>query len=240
MGTDLTVIGERLQTTIGYVKNIIGEKVSPVPITDEKALNSALENVVTLKDIKKAVEDYFKPLKVEAKKPYEDLLNQEKEWLGSINDITAFVDTQIRVFNDKRRAELLERERKEAEERSATARAALEAQKAEAEAAGNTEMAAQLEQEKQNTVVGEVAERKMMNRSELSTMSESETIEDFIILNHPVFASALMESGNQAMIVLDKKVETAFKKYLLTNREIKAFPGIRFRRDYRINHRTKQ
>lgn len=237
---ELAVISTRLGETIGFVKALFGEdRLKPVPIVDEKALNAAQENIVTLKDLKKAVDEYFKPLKVEARKPYDQLLDQERQWNESIDDVTKFVNAQIKAFNDKVRAEIQAREQAEADERARIAREKLEQAKKEAESAGNAELAQQIAEEAQNTVAAEVSEKKMMNRGDLSTMSEAATIEDFEIVNHVEFATALMGGGLGNLIILDKKVETAFKKYLLTNKDVKAYPGVKFRRDYKILHKTR-
>lgn len=237
---DITVINTRLLDTIGFVKKIFGDKLTPVPIADEKVLNSVQENVTTLIDLRKCVEEYYKPLKAEARKPWDNYVAEEKKWLETIAEVREFADSMIKDFNNRKRIEIQAREQAEAEERAAKERARLEAEKKSAEAAGNVELVQQIEEVKQNTVAVVVEEKKLMNRGETSTMSEKEVIEDFIILNHEEFAAALLGSGKGNMIVLDKKTITAFEKYLLANKSVNAFPGVKFRRDYQPLHKTRR
>jgi len=239
MELELATISATLTKTISYVRGVCGEPTAPVPIADDKALVSTQENIATLKALEKSILEYFAPRKKEAKKPYDELLEQERVWKEAVNKVFVFADARVREYNDRKRREIQERERIEAEKRAEEERKRLDAEKAEAMKAGNTEQAEVIEEVKQATVAGYVPERKMMSRSEMNTMSESSVIEDFQITNHEEFAAALLSSGKGSLIVLDSKTSTQFKKYLLANQDVSAFPGTVFRRDWKTNYKTR-
>ena len=71
----LVVINQRFTETVGYVEKLLGNKLSPVQLTDEKALTAAQENISTVKDLENAVVDHFKPIKEQARRPYQDAID---------------------------------------------------------------------------------------------------------------------------------------------------------------------
>lgn len=241
MTNELDVINQDLQKNYGYITKLIGgDLMKPEPITDDKTLLSASEIAATLRDIiKKKIPDYFEPLKKKAKEPYEQVLAEEKKWTETVKKPFDFLDGLIRDYNNRKRLENQAREQKEADERAAVERARLENEKNQLIQAGNEEGAKQIEEVKQNTVAGTVEVKKQQSQGDFITQSEKGTIEDFIIENHLDFATAMISVNLGNMIILDKKVETAFKKHLINNPGIKEFPGVKFRRDFKNTYRNK-
>lgn len=233
MSTELVKIGDDFAKIKGYIVELVGNPDAPTPIKDEATLKTVTDNMIDLKGLKTAVTDYFKPKKAEAKKPYEAMLEAEKKWLEPIEKAIDFVNVRVKEWNEKMREELRKKEQAEAELRAKAERDRLEAEKASAQAVGNTEQAAALEVAAKSVEVDYVPERKLKTQTGFATQSEKEVIEDMQITNHAEFAAALVGAGLSSLIVLDKKTETAFKKYLLTNaRDCNKFPGVLFRRDF--------
>ena len=92
-------LSERLSEVKKYVLAIIGpDALAPKKIEDEKTLNAAQENKMSLGDIKKKIKEYYKPLKEEAIKPWDELNETEKEYTKEIVDIEKIVDNAIMDF----------------------------------------------------------------------------------------------------------------------------------------------
>lgn len=206
----LVVINTELQKLKGFIALIIGDGSKPIQEPKEKA--AAQENILGLKDLKKRVQDFFKPIKEEAKKPYEEVLKKEKAWIEAIENPLELLDKAISQYNQK------ERERINAERQAAADEAA----------------------RKQGEEFAQVVpDTLIVSRTENSTTSESETIEEFKILDHAGLARALMDTGKEHLIYLDKKSETAIKKWLIENPGISAFPGLYFTRGIKNNYRKR-
>lgn len=240
MNESLVEVRSQIENVIKYIRIVVGDLEAPKEIEDDRGLNVVQENIQSLINCDNVVCKHYAPLKKEARKPWDDLVQEEKGWVQTIEKIRNFLDGKVRAYNNRRRIEIQKQEQAEAEERARIEREKLEREKVELEAAGNVQAAQEVEEIKQAVVAGPVAEKKIMNRGDFNTMSESESIEDFIIVNHMEFAAALIESGCGSMVVLDKKTETAFKKYLVnTARDVKTFPGITFRRDWKTIYKKK-
>lgn len=236
----LTVIDEQLKKTRAYIVALVGTKLDPKPIADDKALVSVQENIAILKALRKDVKEYFYPIKIEAKKPYEQVLEKENAWHEAIEEVFVLADNKIREYNAKLRAEIQAREQKEADERAQAVRDKLAREKEEALKAGNTEAAAALQTQSENTVAGTVAERKIQSKSDINTMSEQAEIADFQVVNELDFIMACIDSGLGYLLVTDKKTHTAFKKVLTTTKkDTDKWPGCTFRRDYKPIFRNK-
>lgn len=238
-GGALAIIDQRLTETIGFVKKILGDKLAPVALADQAALTSAQENISTIMDLEKAVVEYYRPIKEAARKPYLDVLEQEKSWLTAIGDVKAFVTDGVREYNNKIREEIRAREQAEADARAADERRKLAEQAVQAKIAGNDQAVEEIKAAAAEIIAAPVVEKKIMNRASVGTMSEKRVIADFRVVNQLNFINALIATGNGAIIVLDTKTETAFKKYLLSNEDVKEFPGVDFRRDYEVISRRK-
>ena len=249
-------LSERLSEVKKYILAIIGpDALAPKKIEDEKTLNAAQENKMSLGDIKKKIKEYYKPLKEEAIKPWDELNETEKEYTKEIVDIEKIVDNAIMDWNARVREEDRKRRQAEADadaarvqkqkdDEAAAERSRLDAQKAEALAAGDTETAAAIEEEKKSVVAerviaAPVAETKVMNRGQSGTMSEKKVVLELRITNHLNFVNALIASGQGGIIIVDDKTLTAFKKYLTLNEGVDAFPGCEYRRGYDLTTRRK-
>jgi hypothetical protein len=237
---DLGMIDKELIMTREFVGALIGTPDLPRVIENDKEMAAAQDNVLALNGLRKEVEAYFKPIKEEARAPYEKVLEKEKAWLSAVNTVFTMIDNGIKKFNQQKRLEIQAREQAEAEERARMQRERLAREAAELTAAGNTQGVEAVTTQIENTVAGPVAEKKMMSRTEIGTMSESETIEDFQITNELEFIQACIDAGFGHILVTDKKSHTSFKKILTTSiKDTNKFPGCSFRRDWKTNYRSK-
>ena len=249
-------ISERISEVKKYVLALIGPNaLSPKKIEDEKALNAAQENKMSLSDLKKKIKEYYKPLKEEAIKPWNELNETEKEYTKEISDIQEIVDRAIVDWNDRvREADRVRRqaeadadalkEQKRRDDEAAAQKAFLEEQKAKALASGDKKAAAAIEEEKKAVVVervvaAPVVESKVMNRGISGTMGEKKVVLELRITNHLNFVNALIASGQGGIIIVDDKTLTAFKKYLTLNESVESFPGCEYRRGYDLTTRRK-
>jgi hypothetical protein len=239
MENSLVIITERLKNASSYIKTLCGDMMEIKPIADDKALLSVQENIDTLKKLKTAIMDYFKPIKAEAKKPYDAEIEKEKAWLKAVNDVFEFADSRVKDYNAQKRIEMQKRLQQEADERAAEEKKRLEKQAQELKDKGLEEAAIETMQTAQEVAPVIVPEVKMQSKGEVNTVTEKKKVVFFKIKNHQVCAGAMESAGLGGSIFLDAKTETAIKKYLDNNEEVTAFPGCEFQRDYVNSYRSK-
>lgn len=198
--TSLQVINHDLETISGFISQLLGAEYTG-ELTEAPQKVAAMENVLALKDLKKKVQEYFKPIKEEAKKPYDGVLIKEKAWLSAIEKPLEILDKAISIYNQRERERINEQRQKAADEQA---------------------------RENGQEFAEKVPDTLIVSKAESSTASESETIDEIKILDHATLARALMDTGKESMIVLDKKTETAIKKWLIQNPAVTEFPGLYF------------
>jgi len=235
----LIKIGNEISSTMDYIDKLVGaEKV--LIITDDKTRISVQENIVALKGVKKSIIDYFKPLKEQAKQPYQKLLDEEKEWVESVENPINFMDKSLSEYNQKERERLNAIRRAELEKEAQEERERLEKVKEEALKAGNTEAVQEIETEQKNIIVDYIPDVIVKARSEGSTMTEQSIIEEFQITDQLLFIQACIDGGMGNLLKLDKTTETAIKKHLVNNPSIKALPGCYIKRGYKNDVRGRK
>lgn len=240
MSNELSVITDRLTTARNYIVKLCGTVEAPIKIVDDSGLHSAQENIETLRQIKKEILDFWKPVKQAAKEPYDKALAQEKKWLESVDSVFNYADAKVREYNNTKRIELQQAEQAASDARAAAEKVRLEAESEKLKTQGLEQAAMEKVAEAEAVMPVFVPEVLMKSRSDMNTVTEKKEVVFFKIINHEEFAAALMGSGKGSMITLDKKTETAFKKYLDSNESMADFPGVEFQRDYVNNYRTKR
>jgi len=209
---NLTEINNRLIEIKKFVKQAVGVPTAPVEITADKQLNAAVENIGSLKDVIKNVKEYFKPRKTEAKKPYEELLEQEKIWIGTCEEIINFIDGQVKVYNNKKRVELEEERRKQ-----------LVSQKADEETISEVEK----------------IDITMKTKTMTANLTEKSEVTEIQIINISEFIDFIVATKKYELIDLSSKSITAIKKWLNDNPLVETAPGLFFSREIINKYRSK-
>lgn len=206
---DLVVINHNLQE----IKNHIGAGNGPLVVTDDREKQAAAENVLALKGLEKAVDEYFQPLIDPLRSELDTIYASKREWVESIRAMVKLLNDGITAYNN------IERERLTAKR--------LEEAKLIAEKTGQD-------------APDYIPETRVVSRNEFMTSSESPCIDEIQITDTLMVIDWAITSGLGMILKLDKTVETALKKYLVDNPKISAVPGLYFKRGFKQNVRGRK
>lgn len=136
---ETSIVPASPEEKLGSQVSVIEQQAMSVTITDEASYQAASELVINIKATAKQVTDYWEPMRVSAKKTYDDILAKKKEMLSPLESSERIIKGKIAGFLEAEEAKT----RAAAEEAKRQAKKESEAKLAEAvEAAENGDTAA--------------------------------------------------------------------------------------------------
>lgn len=135
-GNNALVLDTAEESSLGKEVSIIEQKVSSVEITNDAGFAFAGELTKQIKQMQKKVKDYWEPLRLSAKKAYDDVLSKKKEMMDPLEGAEKILKKKIGAYTMEQERKAREAEELRRREAEAEMNRKLE-EAAEAEARGD-------------------------------------------------------------------------------------------------------
>ena len=100
------------ERSLGDEVSMVEQNANSVLVVDDASYEQAAQITKTLKQIQKKVKDYWEPLRVSAKKTYDDILGKKKKMLDPLEQAEKILKGKMGGYVAQKERERLAREQK--------------------------------------------------------------------------------------------------------------------------------